>query len=660
MIAMVAGALALTALGSVVVCGVREGLARATEDRASVGVAAALAVLAVLPAKLGQPFGSIVIGLLLTALLAAPFSLLWLRRRLRGPVIARRRTAADAWLLLSVLALFVLGAWCAWTTYLWDEDSTHFGVASSIARGVLPPVLPYFPTEPFRYHCGYDVLVALVRAFTGAPIEDSCDVVTTLCLAVLLAVLRGAGRALAGARGAALAVLLGLLGYSPVAMCLANGWSVPLSCSAWFPSPWVDARTMPPTVMSSFFQHPQGLGMLVSLAALLLALAPRDAAAPSAAASRSASTARVGAAALVLALCSQAQTVYAAMAIGGIGAALLGRFAARVQAQRALPAPPRSSPLPRAAGTLALHLAMLAAALAAPALLGGVLGAGALDAIHVGRGYFGALDAGVLAHNLVLFGATLVAVPLAWLRRRGPAPLLRLSLVAIAAVSFAVGNGATYERSWDIVKFFAVGAFFANLLLADLVAPLFSRARGVVLPVVGLAIVLASLSSALLWLVRHGPLNGVVAPAYTELPPDPVGVALSEHDGDRIGPRDLVLTTHDDIAQLGFLVAGHDWRKAEHGYLLDRDRVDRAHALVHSALYALDRAALGELSVAWIFLSERELRALQPDARVRLADGDGGFLTRVDDIEVSEIVRAGHPPVSSHWLLFRVERPQRE
>jgi hypothetical protein len=645
----------------VVAAGVREVLARVDERRGSIAMAATLAVLAVFPERIGRAFDgsrAVVDGLVVTALCASPLAILYVRRRLRGAALVRRRTSgADLAVRAAQGVVVVLGAWCAWTTFLWDEDSAHFGVSSSIARGVLPPVHPLFPGEPFHYHFGYDVLVAVVRAATQLAPDVCCDLVTTLSLLTLVAVCADAGRALAGRVApvaAALAVVVVPLGYGPGAMCFANGWSVPLACSAWFPSSWVDARTMPPTVISNFFQHPQGLGMSLALAALLVALAPGTHAYQNTGARyERVPVGRVAVAAVLVALTSQAQAVYFALACGALAVGVVVDALRVHLAIAARSTTPSTVAGANAIGSLALRLAIVAAAGAAGLVLGGVFAQqGALDALHFGAGYFARDDApALLAHNALLFGLPLVALPIAIVRLRDDvvrtdadhAPTLRTSLVAAASVGFVVANVATYERSWDIVKFFAAGSFFGNLVAADLLAPwLASPSRNK--NFAALAIVLVSIASATLWLVRHGPLNGIIAPAYTELPPDPVALALDAAHGADIGPRDRVLTTHDEIAQLGFLVVGHDWRKAERGLLVDRTRVDREHQRGHFALTRLDDAGLHELGVRFLFLEDRELAMLQPDARAALDDTAHARFERLSDVDVS----------GTAWRLYRV------
>lgn len=556
--------------------GVRAALLRCAEERASVAAAATLAVLAVAPERLGRPFSSLAAGLALTALaFLVPALLAWRARSSSTATVAgpeRSRLERGA-----MLTLLVLGAWTALTTFLWDEGSTHFGLSASMARGVLPPEHPLFPGEPFAYHYGYDTLVALLLRCTPLPPALSCDVVTLLCLAALVMVLADAGRALAGARGAWLAVVVVPLGYGPAAALLADGWGSALPGIAWMPSGWVSAPRLPPPVISSFFQHPQGLGMPIALATLLLAAAPR----PSSTSSQA--HARWGAAAALLALLAVAQTVF--FVLTGLALGVVVLFEAW-----------------RARRVAALWpLALLAAAAAMGVTLGPLLhGAGGDELLA--RGYFADGPAALLLRHALLFGGTALAIPLALLRWRAEPCGLRLGLMVAAGAGFAVANSISYARSWDGVKFFAVGAFFANLLLADLLATLLAaevpgRPRRRVLALAALAL---SVWSGGFWLLRHGPLNGLVAARYAERPPDAVGAALLAAHGEHIGARERVLTTHTDVHQAGLLVEGADWRRGGEGYRLDRASRDAARAAAQRALKSGAGADLLATGARWL------------------------------------------------------------
>ena len=69
-------------------------------------------------------------------------------------------------------------------------------------------------------------------------------------------------------------------------------------------------------------------------------------------------------------------------------------------------------------------------------------------------------------HHLTLFGLPLISLFVFPFLLRRRSFDLRVALLAAAVVGFVVPNLASYARSWDIVKFYGVGAFFANLVLA--------------------------------------------------------------------------------------------------------------------------------------------------------------------------------------------------
>lgn len=596
------GAVTLGAAFLVVVLAVLEVMARVDERRPSVVFAGAVAALAVLPLTLGRPFDSLPAGLGLTVLLAFSPAVLGARRLARGAVVREPPDPAGA---LAMLGIFVLGAWVSWSTRLWDGALSHWGFSSELARGVLSLEHPLFPGEPLRYHVGFDVLVALVVACTGLSVDPATELVSTACLALLVVTLRDAGRALGGRWAGALAVLVVPLGYGTLSVCLADGWGAAVGCQTWFPSSWVSAPRLPPPVISNFFQHPQGLAMPIAVATLLLA-AERPAA-------------RLG----------TARTLVAALLLVGLGQVQIVFFAATglaVAVATIVDALTR-----RAAVSATIRAASLLLALGV-AVSGGVLAGGSsLGELRVGQGYFDEGGLTLIVRHLSLFGLTLLAVPLALVCLRREPAWLRAGLIVTAAVCFAVPNVVTYARSWDIVKLFGIGAFFANLLLADLLVVLVGelphrrgRARGgarvgavlLVALLVGL-----STSSGAFWLLRHGPLNGVVAFAYGLPPPHPVGRALHERHGDEIGPRERVLTTTTGIWHHGFFVAGADWRAPDgRGFMVDRARVDRERRVALRALRDLGAADLKTLGVSWILLGPKDLARLSPAGRAALDD----------------------------------------
>lgn len=584
----------------VVILAMRELLARVAVQPRCFAVALTFAVLAVLPAQLGRPFDSVVAGLVATALLCAPLALLGARRWLRGALVDARPDIAFAVVFVVLLAL---GTWVELGACLWDGALGHYGFSSSIARGVLPPEHPLFPGAPLRYHVGFDVLVALVVT-GGAPVGAAVHLVSIALLALSCLVLRDAGRAL-GAAGAAAACVpaVALLGYGPASACLAGGWAAPAfaSCSALFPSGWVSAQSMPPSVMSSFFQHPQGLAMPIALALVLIACARLRTAG---------ANARVLVASLGLVLLSQCQIVFFACAGLAIGVVAVGEALLR-----------------RSAVDVLVRLLALGGA-GALGVLSSLIAGGAGE-LRFGQGYFQEGAAMRALHHLALFGPTIAAVPLAVARiihlRRARSTTsnvtrgadrdgggegakdesgVRIALIVAATAGFVVANAFTYARSWDIVKFFAVGSFFANVLLADLLIALAASPRPL-RRMLAVAIAALSMAAASFWLLRHGPLNGVVAPFYGLREPSALGRALLAAAGDRIGPRDVVLTARTDIWQLGFHVAGAGRAQAQ-GQLIDLARADERQRIALRALRSFAAEDLDALSVDWV-LTDKEL-----------------------------------------------------
>jgi hypothetical protein len=569
----------------IVVLAARAVLTRVDERRPSIVLSLSLALLAVAPALLGRPFDSLGAGLAATGVVCAPLAWFGARElaRIRCPDVPM---TAETLAFVVVAALLVaLGAWVEIGARLWDGELAHYGFASSIARGVLPPEHPLFPGEPLRYHAGFDVLVALV-VITGVSVGAAVHAVSLALLALTCLVAHDAVRALAISQGTswgaqwavACAPAVVLLGYGPASACLAGGWAAPslASCGALFPSTWVGAQSMPPAVMSSFFQHPQGLAMPIALSLVLLCDRFE----------RPKAHGRMVVCGAGLVLLSQCQIVFFACVGFAIG---MVTVADAVLRRRIADAAVRAV-IFGAAGAVGLWTSHIAS------------GVGEL---RFGRGYFNDGPAMLALHHLALFGLTVIAVPIAVARVvRGPmqhGAHVRAVVAVAASAGFVVANTCTYARSWDIVKFFAVAAFFSNVLLAELLTALAAR-RG---PwrVLACGLFALSIASASFWLLRHGPLNGVIAPSYGLNAPSPLGKALLARAGDRIGTRDVVLTSRIDIWQLGFHVAGAG-RQAAKGQLIDLLRADERHRIAQRALRTFERRDLEALSVDWVLTRE--------------------------------------------------------
>ncbi len=532
---------------------------------------------------------------------------------------ARGGGPLPGWARALVALSTVLVVWTAIGTQLWDEPNCHFPVVAAIARGVVPAVHPLFPNEPFRYHYAFDVLAALPRALLGLPAHVAIDVATGWCWALLLALAHAAGAQLGGRAGAAWAIVLVPLGSGLGLSWLYRDFYLLELRAAAIPLRWTDST--PPPVISNFFQHPQGLGMSVALAVLLLAT-ERDA--------LGASPARAGGpsrrfvlAALLLGLGSLAHVVFFAVLGLVLGASVVLRALAALREagarRHAAEAPARTRADVLREATLALLL--LAGALVLARGLGGFFAGGTrttpADLLVFGRSYFGEGPGVALLHHLFVFGLPLLAAPFALLApARDAGQALRRALLLGVLVGFAVPQVVTYARSWDIVKFFGIGAFFANLLLADVAA------RHVRRPALRALVLALATPAALHWLVRMSVMNGAAGIHPMQFPRSPrTGEAMyAALDG--VIPRDArVLSTNVDVAVGGgFLTPGFEW--AEHGdsYMLDRAENDRLAALRRAARHTLERAALDGLGVDYVVLSPGDAAALTPEARAALED----------------------------------------
>jgi hypothetical protein len=190
----------------------------------------------------------------------------------------------------------------------------------------------------------------------------------------------------------------------------------------------------------------------------------------------------------------------------------------------------------------------------------------------------------------------------------------------------------TYARSWDIVKFLGVGAFFANILFADLLARWPRRGRA---PMIAGLVALTTLSSWIL-LLRVGALDGRLGVPRMHFPgPSEAGRLLAERIEPHLAPGDQVFSTNTDLGTAGgLLTPGFDWNQVGQGFLLDRPRAERLNALKTQARRDLDPAALRGLDVQWLVLSPGDEAALSPAGRAALRDP-----ARFERVEVLEAGR---------------------
>lgn len=564
------GALALVVIVLVLASAWRTILQRVGEGREVVGAAATLASLAVsdVPgALIGDIRGGVLVVVGVVAMVA--FALV---RRPASPALQ----LAPSWTTReygSAIVVAGLLAWCAVTSWMWDEASTHLPLANAVARGVLPLEHPAFPGQPLRYHAGYAVVVGVVRAFTSLPVDVAADVVTIAGVIVLVQALRDVLRALgASADTAAMGLVVVLCAGGPLAALLADGWGAALPGKALLPRTWVNGAVFPPLVVTNILQHPQGLAMPVALAVLLLLGDRRPGA-------------RVVVATLLVVLLARIQILFSAFT----GLLLAGVVLVDVAR--------------RAEGAV-VHLAIVGVGGALALVAGGITG-GSAAALVWGHGYFATDGAAAVVHEVLAFGVTLAALPLAVVVARKADVASRPLIVGVGALGLlgvVVGNVAVYERSWDIVKFFGIGAFFGHVAVALALPRLPHR--------MGIAVIIVSCWSGAFWVLRHGPLQGVVAPAARERGVDAVATVVDDVCGGVVPGRARVLASRRSLWQAGWLVPGNDWRATRDtkALLLDRGRVDADVARWTTALASLDDEALRALDVDVVALEGRERR----------------------------------------------------
>lgn len=575
----VPGALLLVALVAWIGAGVTGALRRAGSGHGSIALASTLAVLCVMPDLLGRPFHDVAWGAGLTAAAVSPGLLGWRHRPPAGPALSREAIAV-------LVVLVGLLAWTTITTWLWDERSAHFGISSAVARGALPAAHPQHTGVPFNYHVGFNIVCGLVRRLTALPIDRCIDIVTLVSAVSFTWGLHDVGHALAARIGAVVAPPLALLGYGPFGVCLDVVYGVTPSCSTLFPAPWHHPVYVPPPVVSNFFQHPFGLGMAVALAVFLLG----------ARALEDRSRALFVACAALVALLAQAHILmFAAAGLGltlACAADALRTRDVRVLVERALLL------------ALALAFALSTAGFFLPA----EASAGFVWRGHFSAG-FGVSGAASVAMNVLLFTPALLGTALALPRVRDGGLPLMLTVGAVAG--FVVGNAVSYERSWDIVKFFGVATLFGNLLLVERLGRSLRASAGIVVA----ATLLACFCGAT-WLLRFGPLNGVLAQSYTERAPDALATAVGDAWGDIVGTA-LVLTPHDTLHEAGVFVVGFDWRTGSRGLMLDRPLRDQMRAARMRALASFLPEDIAATHARFVVVSEPLMGALPAEARAR-------------------------------------------
>ena len=610
--------LGLAGLVAVVACFF--ALARAVcrwagEPRGSVAGVLALALAYALPVVTARPLDSFILASIIAAALALGLAQLIQRLEPAAMRPAPPSVPIARWALILSFVTLVLVVWATIGTRLWDETNAHFGLTRVIARGMVPPAHPLFPQEPFRYHYGFDVLAALPQAFLGLRTDHAIDVATIACWIALVGISRAVGAELGGARGANLAMVLIPLGSGVLQIFLFTDFY--LLGPRWSAIPAAWGSSMPPPVISNFFQHPQGLGMSLAIGVALLWTGGAD--------SPRTERRRAIVGALLLGLLSLGQIVFFGLSGIAAGMVVLSRLAAT-----------------KKLGDAVVRTLLLLAALGIGVALGGFLAPGPRpdNVLTLGKTYFGAPPLDTLIRHLVIFGLPFIALPFGLARVTKSD--LRVFVVVAALGGFLVPNVIGYERSWDIVKFFGVGGFFANVVLVDVLAAWLPRH---VIALI-LALVVSGLS-AFVWLLRMSIFNGILGIHPMQFgPPSAIAVATTEAIDAIVGPRERVLSTNIDLAMTGgFLTPGFRWQDFGESYMMDRKEAERLAKHLDHARHTLDAADLAALDVRYVALSAGDVEALTPEGRKILEDP--ARMEKVAVVEKNGEVRH----------VFRVKRP---
>src|SRR5262249_44059557 len=150
--------------------------------------------------------------------------------------------------------------------------SGHQAIAAQIQNGIYPPRHGTFPHCLFRYHYGFDLLVALVGSMTRLSVERSIDVVTLASLFYAWCLAWGIGERVAGeGRGWIVPITLRFAG--PFAFFFPP-MGRPEMLYRWLGIVQVGRAGLNPCFASYFFQHPWSISVPLALAVLRVALEP--------------------------------------------------------------------------------------------------------------------------------------------------------------------------------------------------------------------------------------------------------------------------------------------------------------------------------------------------------------------------------------------------
>ena len=585
----VLGLITLAAVGVVAVLFARAWLYQVGDKSWATAATFAAALMSTVPTVLSRLTNNLVVATLIFGLMCGAGVVFFWRRGTQKEFVPAAPPLPRVVMAMTAIAFFLV-VWAALGGHWWDEHNCHDGVVTVLARGIVPPVHPLFPTEPFRYHYGFDVLAAQLRAFTGAPADDVIDGATVVCFVLLLSMARELGATLGGRVGATVAMFFVPFGGGLLSLFF-WGQSGPLEFRlSAIPAAWLHME-IPPPVISNFFQHPQGLGMPLSLAVLRLFI--HDKYPPE----------RLVIGSLLLGALSLAHIVFFGVMGLMLGVVVVVRFIQHRQ-------------LKQSSQTIAALLSALGVAY----LLGGMLerGPDVGNVLAFGTSFFKGPPLQIIMLHVVHFGVPLVATAVGiYLVARHPTTL-RIALLAGAVIGFSVPNFVTYERSWDIVKFYGIGNFFANLLLAGFVAQLIKNKRRVLATLT----IFATIFTGVLWIVRMGILDGQFGiPKMRFPPPSDIGELTAERLEPYLKDDDFIYSSNTDIGLSGgMLTPGFNWRVDGIGYMLDRKVADELHKNYQRVRRNLSAEDLRALKARFVVLSPGDLRGLPPSAKQALQD----------------------------------------
>ena len=485
-------------------------------------------------------------------------------------------------------------AWGLISGHFWDENAAHFGVSSALARGVSPPEHPLFPGQIFRYHYGFNSLVAAVIAFSSIDAATAIDIVSILCFAALLIGAYSCAEDLGGKSAGRLAIVLVPLGSGLLQHLLFSDFGILESPVKPFPAEW--QNDIPPPVISNFFQHPQGLAMATVFG--VIQHFNRDE-------SRHFSFWNC---ALLVAAFSVSHIVFFGLLGLGLGVSSLFNFLRT------------KSFLILTKETVCLSLGLILAFLA-----GGFLGTDGVQDNHITfqKDFFEEAFPARLGHHLVLFGLPFLFLPVAFLKILKTPHRILLTMMTMVLIGFAVPNMISYERSWDIVKFLGVAMFFTNFLLASFLPSLNINKFAVAL------ILLLSCATGSTWLLRVSIFDGKLGIPKMHFPaPQPIAQKTAEVLSPMLSASDRVFSTNVDMSKVGLLTPGFNWRQFGRGYIMDRGQVDlqlRAAQRIRRNLSYKDIKSLG---IRYLILSPADVKGLSKEAKRRLQDPDHYQFTR--------------------------------